>query len=394
LAPADPILGLTEAYQQDARPQKINLSVGVYKDEQGTTPVLECVKQAEQRLLCEETTKTYLAIGGLPKYGALVQQMLLGADQTVVEPQRMATIQSPGGTGALRVAADFIRQHFPSATVWCSRPTWENHPKIFQAAGLHVNQYAYLDASGRGLDFPALEAQLRQLPAGDVVVLHACCHNPSGVDPTHEQWARIAELLAARGLLPLMDFAYQGLGTGLDEDAAGLRAVAGAVEEMLIASSFSKNFGLYRERVGALTAVAASQQRAEAVLSQLKICVRTNYSNPPAHGASIVETILGDEGLREGWKRELTAMRTRISGMRALFVETMRAHAPRHDFSFLLSQNGMFSFSGLSPERVDRLREQFAIYVVRSGRINVAGITPQNIDPLCRAVAAVLEEQP
>jgi aspartate/tyrosine/aromatic aminotransferase len=391
LAPPDPILGLGEAFLKDPNPRKINLSVGVYKNERGATPVLQCVKQAEERLLQRETTKSYLSIAGLPKYDQLVAELMLGPGHPCLEQQRVVTIQSPGGTGALRISADFIFQHYPQATVWCSRPTWENHPKIFQAAGLAVDEYAYLDAQAREIDFTAMLRDLGRMPAGDVVVLHGCCHNPSGVDPSPAQWAEIAQVLVDRELLPLIDFAYQGFGAGLDPDAGGLRTIATAADELLIASSFSKNFGLYNERVGALSAVAPIASRAEVVLSHLKTCVRTNYSNPPAHGAAIVETILQDAPLRQTWHQELAEMRERISDMRRLFVETMHRHAPNHDFGFLLRQNGMFSFSGLRPAQVDRLREEYSIYIVRSGRINVAGITPQNVEPLCRAVASVLD---
>jgi aspartate/tyrosine/aromatic aminotransferase len=339
----------------------------------------------------QETTKSYLAIAGLPQYDRLVAELMLGAEHACLEQRRVATIQSPGGTGALRVVADFIFQHYPQATVWCSRPTWENHPKIFQAAGLAVDEYAYLDAQARGLDFAAMLDDLGRMPTGDIVVLHGCCHNPSGVDPTPAQWAEIAQILVERELLPLIDFAYQGFGTGLEPDASGLRAVAAVADELLIASSFSKNFGLYNERVGALSAIAPNAAKADVVLSHLKSCVRTNYSNPPAHGAAIVQTILQDAQLRQTWHEELAAMRERIADMRQLFVQTMRRHAPQSDFASLLQQNGMFSFSGLRPAQVDRLRQEHSIYIVRSGRINVAGITPQNVAPLCRALAAVLE---
>jgi aspartate/tyrosine/aromatic aminotransferase len=389
LAPADPILGLTEAFQKDPNPAKINLSVGVFTDEQGVTPVLKCVKLAEECLLRGETTKSYLSIAGLAQYDHLVQQLVLGSDHPALRQCRVATIQTPGGTGALRVAADFVHQHFPQATVWCSRPTWVNHPKVFEAAGLRVGGYPYLDAAAHALDFSAMLDHLQQLPPGDVVVLHGCCHNPSGIDLSAEQWAKTARVIAEFKLLPLIDFAYQGFGQGLDIDALGPRSVAGVVEELLLASSFSKNFGLYRERVGALSVVAGNANRAAAVLSQLKACVRANYSNPPAHGAAVVETILSDPQLRALWEEELTAMRTRIHLMRRLFVETMHKHAPDRDFSFLLPQQGMFSFSGLQPEQVDRLREEFSIYIVRSGRINVAAITSRNVEPLCRAIAQV-----
>lgn len=389
-APADPILGLNEAFQNDPSPNKINLGVGVYKDEAGTTPVLACVKEAERRLLEGETSKSYLGIAGLADYAALIQPLMLGADSAVVSEARAATVQTPGGTGALRVAGDFVHRMFPKATIWVSSPTWANHPKIFEASGLKVCQYGYLNESARGIDFDRMLDDLNKIPAGDVIVLHGCCHNPSGIDPSADQWQTIAETVKQREMVPLLDFAYQGFGSGLEEDALGLRTVVDHVDELLVASSFSKNFGLYRERIGALTAIAGSSEAASTVLSQLKTCVRTNYSNPPAHGGAIVETILKDAELREQWTSELAAMRDRINAMRTDFVAAMKKHAPNHDFSFLLEQQGMFSFSGLSPEQVDALREQHSIYIVGSGRINVAGITPSNVDRLAAAIATVL----
>jgi aspartate/tyrosine/aromatic aminotransferase len=391
LAPPDAILGLGEAFKHDPNPHKINLSVGVYKDEQGNTPILACVKEAERKILASEKSKGYLSIEGHPEYDARVQELLFGAAHEIVKSKRGVTIQTPGGTGSLRVAADFLKKHFPRAKVWLSKPTWANHAAIFTAAGQQVESYAYIDAAGRGLDFAAMLAALQQIPAGDVVLLHACCHNPSGIDPTPAQWKAIAEVVRERGLLPLVDFAYQGFGDGLVEDAAGLRELAQAGRELLVCSSYSKNFGLYGERVGALTVVAASREAAERALSQVRISVRTNYSNPPTHGAAIVAIILGDAGLRQQWEQELAAMRDRIHQMRRLFVEMMRQKAPQRDFSFLESQKGMFSFSGLSNLQVDELRTRHGVYVVgNGGRMNVAGMTRENIQPLCAAIAAVL----
>jgi aspartate aminotransferase len=391
LAPPDAILGLSEAFKLDKHPHKINLSVGVFKDEQGLTPILACVKEAERRLLATEQSKGYLSIEGHPEYAVRVQELLFGAGHEVLAGQRAVTAQTPGGTGSLRVAADFLKKHFPQAKVWQSKPTWANHPAIFAAAGLSVESYAYLDARGRGLDFPALLAALRQIPAGDVVLLHACCHNPTGIDPTPAQWREIAAAIHERNLLPLVDFAYQGFGEGLVEDAVGLRELAQPGRELLVCSSFSKNFGLYGERVGALTLIAADAPAAQRALSQVRISVRTNYSNPPTHGAAIVAGILADSELRRQWEQELAAMRDRIHQMRRLFVETMRHKAPQHDFSFLANQKGMFSFSGLTNLQVDELRTRYGVYVVgNGGRINVAGMTRQNMDPLTTAIAAVL----
>src|SRR3954470_3002678 len=338
LAPPDAILGLSDAFRSDPNPRKINLSVGVYKDEQGNTPILTCVKEAERRMLANEKTKGYLSIEGHPDYDARAQELVFGAGHEVIASRRAVTAQTPGGTGSLRVAADFLKKHFPAAKVWLSKPTWANHGAIFAAAGQQVESYAYIDASGQNLDFPALLAALQKIPSGDVILLHACCHNPTGIDPTPDQWKQIAALVHQRGLLPLVDFAYQGFGDGIIEDAAGLRELAQPGHELLVCSSFSKNFGLYGERVGALTVVTTSEEAAQRTLSQVRISVRTNYSNPPAHGAAIVAAVLSDAELRRQWEQELAAMRDRIHAMRRLFVETMRKKAPKDDFSFLGNQ--------------------------------------------------------
>ena len=390
-APPDAILGLGEAFKLDPNPRKINLSVGVYKDEQGNTPVLACVKEAERRLLAREASKGYLSIEGHAQYDALVQELLFGPGHEVLKSRRAVTAQTPGGTGSLRVAADLLKKHFPQARIWMSNPTWANHAAIFKAAGLAVETYAYIDKAGRGLDFPAMLAALKQIPAGDVVLLHGCCQNPTGIDPTTHEWLEIAAVIHERKLLPLIDFAYQGFGDGLVEDAAGLLAIAQPGHEVLVCSSFSKNFGLYGERVGALSVVAEDQAAAQRALSQIRVAIRTNYSNPPAHGAAIVAEVLGDSALRKQWEQELATMRDRIHQMRRLFVETMQQKAPQHDFSFLQDQKGMFSFSGLTNLQVDELRTKHAVYVVgNGGRINVAGMTRDNMDALCTAIASVL----
>jgi aspartate/tyrosine/aromatic aminotransferase len=391
LAPPDAILGLTEAFNRDPNPRKINLSVGVYKDEQGKTPILASVKEAERRLLASEQNKGYLPIEGHAEYDACVQELLFGAGHEILTSRRAVTAQTPGGTGSLRVAADFLNKHFPAARLWHSKPTWANHGAIFAAAGMKVEAYPYIDAAGRGLDFAAMLAGLEQIPTGDVVLLHACCHNPTGIDPTRDQWREIAAVVQERNLLPLVDFAYQGFGEGLVEDAAGLVALAQPGRDLVVCSSFSKNFGLYGERVGALTIVAGNADAAQRALSQVKISIRTNYSNPPTHGAAIVATALADPQLRSQWEAELAAMRGRIHQMRRLFVATMKQKAPQHDFSFLASQKGMFSFSGLTNVQVDELRSKHAVYVVgNGGRINVAGMTETNMPALCEAIAAVL----
>ena len=299
------------------------------------------------------------------------------------------TAQTPGGTGALRVAADFIHSELPKARIWCSQPTWANHANVFAAAGVATESYPYFDAPSNGLDLDSMLEALRNIPAGEVVLLHACCHNPTGIDPTPEQWKAIAEVIAQCELLPLVDFAYQGFGDGLNEDRQGLLTLCEHCKDLLICTSFSKNFGLYRERVGALTAVASDPDAAGSVLSQIKRCVRANYSNPPAHGAAIVSTILADALLRQTWESELSEMRERVNGMRTLFVQTMQSLNVDHDFTFIEKQRGMFSFSGLSRLQVDELRNRHSIYVVGSGRVNVAGMTESNMPQLCEAIAAV-----
>jgi aspartate/tyrosine/aromatic aminotransferase len=392
LAPPDSILGLTEAFKKDPNPEKINLGVGVYEDEQGHTPVLECVKRAELRLLQEESSKNYLGIAGLAEYDRAVLELLFGRDGAPIASGRAAAVQTPGGTGALRVAADFLSKHFPTARIWFSKPTWANHPQVFAAAGVPCEYYPYLNAAGTGLDFEGMLAGLSTIQSGDVVCLHACCHNPTGIDPTLDQWRRIAAVLADRKLLPLVDFAYQGFGDGLEEDAAGLREICARCPEALICSSFSKNFGLYGERVGALTITAADAAACDAALSQVKICVRSNYSNPPKHGAAIVGLILGDAELRGLWERELAAMRERIRSVREMLVERLAAKGVKGDYSFITRQRGMFSFSRLTQMQVDELRNRHSIYIVGGGRINVAGIRQSNIDRLCEKVADVLGE--
>jgi len=389
-APPDPILGLTEAFKKDTHTDKINLGVGVYQDASGTTPILDCVRQAEQRLLSEETTKSYLGIDGIPKYGQQVRELLWGDSHEIVTGKRAVTAQTPGGTGALRVAADFIHSELPKARIWCSQPTWANHGNVFAAAGVATESYPYFDAPSNGLDLDSMLEALRNIPAGEVVLLHACCHNPTGIDPSPEQWKAIAEVIAQCELLPLVDFAYQGFGDGLNEDQQGLLTLCEHCKDLLICTSFSKNFGLYRERVGALTTVASDPDVAGSVLSQIKRCIRANYSNPPAHGAAIVSTILADAPLRQTWESELSEMRERVNGMRTLFVQTMQSLNVDHDFTFIEKQRGMFSFSGLSRLQVDELRNRHSIYVVGSGRVNVAGMTEANMPQLCEAIAAVL----
>ena len=383
-APPDPILGLGDAFQKDPRAGKINLTIGVYRDDAGRTPILKTVKQAEAKLLSDEATKGYLGIDGLAEFNRLASELTLGG---LVPSERMAAAQTPGGTGALKVAADFIFKNFPHARVWCSNPTWPNHFSVFEVAGLETKVYPYLAADKRSLDFNALiETLEKEARAGDVICLHACCHNPTGIDPTAEQWSDIAELTAQRGVLPLIDFAYHGFGDGLEEDRVGIKAIAGQHEEFLVCGSYSKNFGLYSERVGALLAICPNTETSSKVASSIRQSIRANYSNPPRHGGAIVATILGDAQLKNQWMSELAEMRERIHAVRHQFVEAMRAIGSSIDYSFLLDQRGMFSYSGLTPLQVDWLQKEKAIYMVGSGRINVAGITSQNLDFLCKAI--------
>lgn len=389
-APADPILGLADLFRADDRPNKINLGIGVYKDETGKTPVLTSVKKAEQYLLENETTKNYLSIDGIADFGRCTQELLFGADSALISGHRARTAQTPGGTGALRIAADFIATQTSAKRIWVSNPSWPNHKNVFAAAGLEVCEYDYYDAARHTLDFDGLVSSLSAAQAGDIVLFHGCCHNPTGIDPTAAQWAQLAELSLTKGWLPLFDFAYQGFARGLEEDAEGLRAFAASHQELIVCSSYSKNFGLYNERVGAFTLVAADATVVDTAFSQVKATIRANYSNPPAHGAAVVATILDNSALRALWEQELTSMRERIQRMRQLFVNTLQEKGAKGDFSFIINQNGMFSFSGLTKDQVVRLRKEFGVYAVNSGRVNVAGMTPDNMSQLCEAIVAVL----
>jgi aspartate/tyrosine/aromatic aminotransferase len=390
-APSDPILGLTEAFRADPNPEKINLSVGVYQDATGKTPVLESIKRAAQKVIEKQASKSYLPIPGSPAYAAAVQKLMFGADHEAVTSGRVATSHTPGGTGALRVAADLIHQNMPKATLWMTQPTWPNHPQIFAAAGVPTKTVPYFDAKTNALAWDDFLGGVNQIPAGDVLLLHACCHNPTGIDPTPQQWNQLAEVISKRGILPLLDFAYQGFADGLEADTVGLKALARPGAELIVCSSFSKNFGLYCERVGALSIVAKDKKAADTVQSQVKVTIRSNYSNPPAHGGELVVAVLSDPELEKLWRGEVDQMRDRINGMRKLLVQTLKAKGVPGDFSFIERQRGMFSFSGLTPEHVKTLKEKHAIYIVGSGRINVAGITNDNVGPLCEAIAEVVK---
>ncbi len=385
----DPILGLMAAYREDSRTQKVDLGVGVYRDEAGATPILACVAEAEQRYIDQATTKTYIGPPGTPEFNDAVRRLMFGRDHGVLKDKRVAGVQTPGGCGALRVAAELVKRARPETTVWVSDPTWANHVPLLGNSGLKIKTYAYYDQATRGLDAEAMMAALAEVPAGDLVLLHGCCHNPSGVDLKAEHWHRVAELANQRGFIPFIDLAYQGLGDGLEEDAIGVRIMAAACPELVLASSYSKNFGLYRERVGALQIVSTSNGVAGIVQSQLGSVVRGIYSMPPAHGAAIVETILNDEALNANWVEELTVMRNRINSLRDVLAVRL-SEAAQRDFSFIREQRGMFSFLGITPEQVRRLQSEFGIYMVDSSRINVAGINGGNIDHFMRACAAVL----
>jgi aspartate/tyrosine/aromatic aminotransferase len=394
LTPAapDPILGLAEAFKSDKRPDKVNLSVGVYVDDSGVTPVIPSVLEAERRLLAKAGSKGYLPIDGRAGFKAVVRDLIFGSDHEIVTSGRSATAQTPGGTGALRVAADFLLQCGSSRTIWLSEPTWPNHPQLFTLAGFSLRTYPYLDDSGRGMDVGKMLGALRSAVPGDVVLLHGSCHNPSGVDPDPETWAAVGEIVAERELIPIIDFAYQGFGFGLREDADWLAGLARPGLEFLVCSSYSKNFALYNERVGALTIVAADPGRAAAALSHLKIAIRSNYSNPPAHGGDIVETILSDADLRAQWEVDLAGMRNRILGNRTALVEALVAADVPGRWDPIRHQRGMFALLGLSSDQVARLRDEFGVYVVSRGRINVAGLTTANLGHVVAAVKAVIED--
>ena len=390
LAPADPILGLTEAFKKDPNPDKINLGVGVFTNAAGKTPILACVREAEKRLAASATTRNYMPIDGDPVFRSHMQGLVFGRDSEIVFTRRAFTACAPGGTGALRVAADFLKSNFPNTVVWLSNPTWPNHPQIFDAAGLRTERYPWFDAVGNCLDFSAFMDTLRKIPAGNAVLLHGCCHNPTGIDPTREQWSEIAALLNQRGILPIVDFAYQGFGEGVEEDASGIRILAGLCREMIVCSSCSKNFGLYADRVGSVTFVTQSEESAVKVASQVKKVIRSNYSSPPQHGFSVVATVLSDAELAAQWHVEVNEMRARLANLRGLFVETLAAKGVRRDFGFIQRQKGMFSFSGLTKDQVELLKAKYAIYIVASGRVSVAGMNEKTMDRLCTAFASVL----
>lgn len=390
MAPRDPILGITEAFNADQNPAKVNLGVGVYYDDNGKVPLLECVKKAEALLMEKFSPRTYLPIEGLAAYDRAVQDLVFGADGAVVTEKRAITAQAIGGTGALKLGADFLHRFAPGAEVYISDPSWENHRALFESAGFKVNNYPYYDAGTRGVNFAGMLAALNTMPTGSIVLLHACCHNPTGADLNSEQWTEVINVVVARGLIPFLDMAYQGFGDGIEADGQVVRLFANAGGPLFVSNSFSKSFSLYGERVGALSIVAASNEEASRVMSQLKRVIRTNYSNPPSHGGQVVATVLATPELRQLWEQELAAMRVRIREMRAAFVNKLKQKAPAQNFDFVMQQRGMFSYSGLSKEQVGQLREKNSIYAVDTGRICVAALNSKNIDNVITAIAQVL----
>jgi len=390
--PGDPILALVETFAADPRPHKVNLSIGIYFDEAGRIPVLDAVRRAEAAVVARGGAKSYLPIEGDAALREAVQRLLFGADHPALAAGRVATIQSVGSSGGLKVGADFLRRWLPGSGVWVSDPTWDNHRAIFEGAGLTVQTYPYHDAASGGVRFDAMCAALRALPAGSVVLLHACCHNPTGTDLSPAQWDALAVLLREQRLLPYLDLAYQGFGDDPDADAYALRQLAAGGQPMFVANSFSKSMSVYGERVGALSVVCADAAQAERVLGQLKATVRRNYSSPPLHGARLVAEVLNDPALRAQWLAELAAMRVRIAGMRQALHDALRARLPQRDFGYLLRQRGMFSYTGLTPAQVERLRDEHAVYLVRSGRLCVAGLNAGNVERTAQAMAAVLAD--
>jgi aromatic-amino-acid transaminase len=385
MAPSDPILGVTEAFVADPSPRKVNLGVGVYYDDNGKIPLLECVRHAESERLKTSPHRGYLPIDGLAAYGKAVQTLVFGKESTSI-----VTVQALGGTGGLKVGADFLRRISPASEVWISEPSWENHRQLFEAAGFTVNSYPYYNPATKGLDFEGMKRALSALPAGAIVVLHACCHNPTGVDLDQAQWQTVLEIVQSRRLVPFLDLAYQGFADGLEADAYPARLFAEAMSPVFLSSSFSKSFSLYGERVGALSVVTASAEEALRVLSNVKRVVRAIYSNPPTHGSEIVATVLSNAQLRALWDRELGAMRERIKAMRKRLVESVHSRAPGADFSFVLKQRGMFSYSGLTKDQVRRLREDHSIYAIDTGRICVAALNSKNVDYVADAIAKVI----
>ncbi len=392
-APADPVFGLMEIFRRDPRTDKINLTVGAYQDDSGQTPVLECVKRAEQQLWQRQKTKNYLPIDGLAGFNEAIPPLIFGADHEVLASGRAAAVQTPGGTAALRVVGDLLRRVLGVRKIWISNPTWANHPQIFTAADLQIQHYSYVAADCSGLDFAKLSGQLEQAEPGDAVLMHAVCHNPTGFDFSREQWQSLRELVRARRLIPVFDFAYQGFSESIETDPWPIHWFAQDLSELFICTSFSKNMGLYGERVGALTVVARSSDRLPAAISQIKSLIRTYYSTPPLQGGAIADCVLHDQELRQLWSQEVDQMRQRIQRVREQFVQRLGQSIPQRSFGYILDQRGMFSFSGLSREQAIRLREEFGVYMVESGRINIAGINDRNLERLCETIGQVVNNK-
>lgn len=390
MAPRDPILGLNEQFAADSNPNKVNLGVGVYFDDNGKLPLLECVQAAEKAMMEKPTARGYLPIDGIAAYDNGVKALVFGAESDVVKSGRVATVQAIGGTGGLKIGADFLKKLNPNAKVLISNPSWENHKAIFTNAGFEVGTYAYYDAATRSIDFAAMLADLNAAAAGTVVVLHACCHNPTGYDITAAQWDEVIAVVKAKGLVAFLDMAYQGFGHGIAEDGAVIGKFVAAGLNIFVSTSFSKSFSLYGERVGALSVVASDKDEAARVLSQLKIVIRTNYSNPPTHGGAVVAAVLNNPELRALWEKELGEMRVRIKAMRQKLVDGLKAAGVQQDMSFITTQIGMFSYSGLSKDQMVRLRSEFGVYGTDTGRMCVAALNSKNIDYVCKAIAAVI----
>lgn len=390
-AAVDPILGLMAAFREDPRDNKIDLGVGVYQDDRGRTPVMEAVKRAESKLMELEKTKSYQGIAGDAEYNSRMLELMFGNGHSILSSGRIKTLQAPGGSGALRVGAEVIKRARPEAKLWVGVPTWPNHIPLLGGAGFEIEEYPYYDMESRQINSELMMATLRKVPAGDVVLLHGCCHNPTGADLTNAQWDEITEIALERGFIPFIDTAYQGLGDGLEEDAYGMRTMAAKLPEIVIASSCSKNFGLYRERTGSITFITQTAEQAGIVAAQAMTVARQLYSMPPAHGALLVSLILGDDKLCSDWKAELEEVRLRIKSMRTLLADSIQDNAQGMDFSHIKRQNGMFSFLGVKPEHLVRLREEFGIYIVSSTRINLAGINSSNINYLSESIKEVLK---
>jgi aspartate aminotransferase len=389
--PPDAIIGIMAMFRADQSAGKIDLSVGVYQDDDGNTPILESVRRAEQQILDEQSTKSYVGITGNAGFNAGIQALVFGDKHDVVDAGRVATAQAPGGSGALCVAGHLIHRSRPNARVYLSDPSWPNHLPLLKLAGLKLEQYAYYDFDDHRIDFEAMVRSVESMAAGDVLLLHGCCHNPCGADLSREQWHVIAEMCARKQIVPFIDLAYQGLAEGLDEDAYGVRLMAEHVPELIVVASCSKNFGLYRERVGSISVVARDQDSRDTILTNLSSVARGLYSMPPDHGAAIVDRILHDAELRKLWQSEVTGVRERLNGLRSLFVEKLAERGTSRDFSFIANERGMFSFLGISREQIVRLREQFHVYMLESSRINIAGINSSNVDYVVDSIAQVLD---